>query len=248
MAVRAYREVGRHQVGLVVNIEPKYAASKGVRDRAATARADAYMNRQYLDPVFKGAYPEELREIFGEAWPEWPAQDFELLREPFDFLGVNYYTRSVVKNDPDSWPLRASRVKQKGSLYTETDWEVRPSAFTDTLTWIRERYGDIPLYVTENGAAFKDPDRAPRGGVHDPKRVAYYRSHLLAVRDAMEAGCDVRGYFAWSLLDNLEWSLGFSKRFGIVHVDFKTQKRTPKDSARFYSRVIATNGAALAKK
>jgi beta-glucosidase len=248
MAVRAYREVGKHQVGLVVNIEPKYAASKGVRDRAATARADAYMNRQYLDPVFKGAYPEELREIFGEAWPEWPAQDFELLREPFDFLGVNYYTRSVVKNDPDSWPLRASRVKQKGALYTETDWEVRPSAFTDTLTWIRERYGDIPLYVTENGAAFKDPDRAPRGGVHDPKRVAYYRSHLLAVRDAMEAGCDVRGYFAWSLLDNLEWSLGFSKRFGIVHVDFKTQKRTPKDSARFYSQVIATNGAALAKK
>ena len=245
LAVRAYRAEGRHQVGLVVNIEPKYAASKSAADRAATARADAYMNRQYLDPVFLGAYPKEMHEIFGEAWPQWPAEDFALIREPIDFLGVNYYTRSVVAADAKSWPLRASRVKQKRAVYTETDWEVYPRGLTDTLVWVKKRYGGLPMYVTENGAAFRDPPRARGGKLADPKRVEYFARHIAAVRDAMDAGCDVRGYFAWSLLDNLEWSLGFSKRFGIVHVDFATQERTPKDSARFYSKVIASNGAKL---
>jgi len=111
--------------------------------------------------------------------------------------------------------------------------------------WVKERYGNPPVYITENGAAFPDPPRARGKTLADPKRVDYFRKHLAAVRDAMDAGCDIRGYFAWSLLDNLEWSLGFSKRFGIVHVDFATQKRTPKDSARFYSKVIASNGADL---
>src|SRR5690349_1878353 len=133
MAVQAYRAEGRNRVGLVVNIEPKYPASKSARDVAATARSDAYMNRQYLDPVFKGSYPAELRDVFGEAWPQWPAEDFKLLTEPFDFLGVNYYTRNVMKDDPRDYPVRASRVKQKGATYTETDWEVYPRGFTDTL-------------------------------------------------------------------------------------------------------------------
>ena len=245
MAVQAYRAEGRHRVGLVVNIEPKYPASRGARDLAATARSEAYMNRQYLDPVYKGAYPAELRDVFGEAWPEWPAEDLKLLTEPFDFLGVNYYTRNVMKHDAAAYPVRASRVKQKGATYTETDWEVYPKGFTDMLVWVKERYGNPPVYITENGAAFADPPRARGKTLDDPKRVDYFRKHLAAVRDAMDAGCDIRGYFAWSLLDNLEWSLGFSKRFGIVHVDFATQKRTPKASARYYSQVIASNGAGL---
>jgi beta-glucosidase len=245
MAVRAYRAEGRHRIGLVVNIEPKYPHSKRKADLDATRRADAYMNRQYLDPVYRGRYPDEMREIFGEAWPEWPASDLELIREKTDFLGVNYYTRSVVRHDPGNWLLHASRVKQKGALYTETDWEVFPRGFYDMLVWVKDRYGNPPVYVTENGAAFADPPKPSRGKLADPKRVAYYRSHLKALRDARAAGCDIRGYFAWSVLDNLEWSLGFSKRFGIVHVDFATQKRTPKDSAKFYSQVIATNGAIL---
>ena len=245
MAVRAYRAERNDAIGLVVNIEPKYPASRRASDIAATARADAYMNRQYLDPVYLGKYPDEMREIFGPAWPEFPAADFDLIREKTDFVGVNYYTRSVVQNDPSNWLLRASRVKQKGALYTETDWEVYPQGFTDTLVWVKERYGNPPVYITENGAAFADPPKV-RGTVHDdPLRVAYYHSHIGAVHAAMEQGCDIRGYFAWSLLDNLEWSLGFSKRFGIVHVDFATQKRTPKASARFYAQVIATNGAIL---
>jgi beta-glucosidase len=246
LAVQAYRAEGRHGIGLVVNIEPKYPASQGADDLAATARADAYMNRQYLDPVFLGAYPAQMREIFGEAWPEWPAEDFALIREPIDFLGVNYYTRNVVRFDPASWPLRASPVRQEHAVYTETGWEVFPRGLFDTLVWVKDRYGNPPVYITENGAAFVDPATVNGSGLADPQRVAYLQSHLLALRDAIEAGCDVRGYYAWSALDNLEWSLGFSKRFGIVHVDFATQKRTAKDSAHFYAKVIASNGGAIA--
>jgi len=245
-AVQAYRAIGKHQVGLVVNIEPKYAASTTALDIAATRRAEAYMNRQYLDPVFLGRYPEEMTEIFGEAWPEWPQHDHDLIRQPIDFLGINYYTRNVVRHDETSWPLKAVPVRQKQATYTETGWEVFAQGLTDTLAWIRKRYGDIPQYVTENGAAFYDPPAASGGRVADPLRIDYYRAHLRAVHAAIEQGVDVRGYFAWSLLDNLEWSLGYSKRFGLVHVNFETLERTPKESARFYADVIATHGAVLA--
>ena len=244
-AVQAYRATGKHRVGLVVNLEPKYPASDSPEDLAATRRADAYMNRQYLDPLFHGEYPAELREVFGEAWPEWPAEDMALLREPFDFLGVNYYTRSVTRHDPRAYPLRAAAVRQPRHAYTETGWELYPAGLTDVLVWVKERYGDMPLYVTENGAAFYDPPQAEDGRVQDPLRVGYYRAHIKAVREAMRRGVDMRGYFAWSLLDNYEWSLGYAKRFGIVHVDYETQRRTPKDSARFYGEVIRTRGAAL---
>jgi beta-glucosidase len=151
----------------------------------------------------------------------------------------------VRRHDPHRWPLHAAVVKQPRSTYTETAWEVFPSAFTDILVWVRERYGALPIYVMENGAAFYDPPVADHGRVRDPLRVSYLRAHLRAARDAIARGVDLRGYMVWSLLDNLEWSLGFSKRFGIVHVDFATQDRTPKDSARYYARVIATRGAVL---
>ena len=249
-AVQAYRGYGRHEIGLVVNIEPKYPASDSPEDLAATRRAEAYMNRQYLDPVFFGTYPEEMREIFGEAWPEWPQADMDLIREPLDFIGVNYYTRNVTRHDESSWPLRAAPVRQPMHTYTETGWEVFPQGLTDTLLWVKQRYGSPKMFITENGAAFFDPPRAEADSsgarrVRDPLRVSYLHQHLRAVHDAIEAGCDIGGYFAWSLLDNLEWSLGYSKRFGVVHVDFETQQRTLKDSARYYSRVVASHGAAL---
>ncbi|MEP6880996.1 MAG: family 1 glycosylhydrolase, partial [Dokdonella sp.] len=214
-------------------------------DLAATQRADAYMNRQYLDPAFFGTYPEELREIFGEAWPEWPDEDMALIKQPIDFLGLNWYTRSVTRHNEHSWPLKASGVRQKSSTYTETGWEVYAQGLTDTLMWIKERYGNPPIYITENGSAFFDPPVAENGVINDPLRVDYLRKHLRAAHAAREAGCDLRGYFAWSLLDNLEWSLGYSKRFGIIHVDFETQTRTLKDSAKLYAKVIASNGRHL---
>ncbi|MBS0516892.1 MAG: beta-glucosidase [Proteobacteria bacterium] len=243
-AVQAYRANGKHRIGIVVNIEPKYAASQRAEDLAAMKRADAYMNRQYLDPVFLGAYPDELQDIFGEAWPAWPAEDLALIKQPIDWLGVNYYTRNVTRHDVDNYPLRAAPVKQDAT-YTETGWEVFAQGLTDTLAWIRQRYGNPPVYVTENGAAFYDPPRAENGVIDDPLRVSYFSKHLAAVSNAIAQGCDVRGYLAWSLLDNLEWSLGFSKRFGIVHVDFATQQRTIKASGKLYANVIATNGDVL---
>jgi beta-glucosidase len=244
-AVDAYRATGKQQIGLVVNLEPKYPATGAREDVAATRRADAYMNRQYLDPIFLGEYPDELREIFGPAWVEFPAEDMALIARPIDFLGVNYYTRAVTVDDPRVLPVRAARVRQDRHTHTTIDWEVYPPGLTDVLTWVAGRYGNPPLYVTENGAAFYDPPTVDGDVLEDPLRVAYFRDHLRAVRRAIAEGVDVRGYYAWSLLDNYEWSHGYSKRFGIVHVDFATQRRTPKASARFYAEAIRTHGVAL---
>ncbi len=243
-AVQAYRAVGKNQIGIVVNLEPKYPASDSADDAAAVKRADAYMNRQYLDPVFFGKYPDELKEIFGDAWPEWPQEDMDLIKQPIDWLGFNYYTRSVTRNEPSNYPLKVAPVRQHAT-YTETGWEVFPQGLTDTLAWIRDRYKNPPLYITENGSAFYDPPVAEGGVLDDPLRVNYQKKHLRAISDAIAQGCDVRGYMAWSLMDNLEWSLGFSKRFGIVHVDFATQKRTIKASGHHYANVVASNGQSL---
>lgn len=243
-AVQAYRAEGRHEIGLVVNIEPKYPASDSAEDAAAVRRAHAYMNEQFLHPALLGHYPPELADIFGDAWPDWPADDFALIRQPLDFVGINYYTRSVTAAG-DSYPQRTAVVRQPLGTYTETGWEVFPQGLTDLLLWFKDTYGDLPVYITENGAAFFDPPVAEDGRVRDPLRTGYLRKHLGAIHDAIAAGVDVRGYMAWSLLDNLEWSLGYSKRFGIVHVNYATQERTPKDSARWYSGVIASNGRTL---
>jgi beta-glucosidase len=244
-AVQAYLSERSDQLGLVVNLEPKTAATSNPADQQAARRADAYMNRQNLDPVYLGRYPEELAGIFGDAWPDFPQDDFALIQAPTDFLGINYYTRGVSQHDPAAWPVHASNVRQPGALYTETGWEVHPESLTTVLLWVTERYGRMPIYITENGAAFPDPPTATGDTLDDPLRVAYYQSHLLAAREAIDQGVDLRGYCAWSLLDNFEWSLGYSKRFGIVHVDYATQKRTPKASARFYAEVARSNGASL---
>lgn len=244
-AVEVYREMGRHRIGIVVNIEPKAPATDSPEDMAAAERAHHYMNRQYLDPIFRGCYPEKLKEVFGEAWPEWPTDDFHLIHRPIDFVGLNYYTRSVVRYDPDQYPLKARPVLQHNTTYTDTGWEVYPQALTETLVWLKENYGNPVIYVTENGAAFADPSTVEGGWLDDPLRLNYLQEHLKAAYTAIEAGVDLRGYFAWSLMDNLEWSHGFSKRFGLVHVDFSTQKRTRKTSADLYQRIIASNGKVL---
>jgi len=243
-AVQVYRAVGQQQIGLVVNLEPKYPATETVEDLNATMRADAYWNRYYLDPVFLGNYPPELPEIFCSAWPIFPDLDFDLIRQPLDFLGINYYSRQVVRHDPADWPLTAARVRQTGQTHTGLDWEVYPQGLTDILEWVASRYGSLPLYVTENGAAFYDPPQAA-DGIDDPLRRDYLRDHLHAAWNALRNGVDLRGYFAWSLLDNFEWAYGYSQRFGLIHVDYATQRRTLKASGRFYAEVIRNGGDAL---
>ena len=242
----AARAAGAEHVGIVVNMAPYRAASEAPEDQAAAQRASAYLNGLFLDPLFLGKYPAEMPDLFGDAWPEWPAADLDRIAAARpDFVGVNYYLRETVRDAPDAWPTRAQTVRQPQSTYTEMGWEVHPPGLADTLVGVAERYGNPPLYVTENGAAFYDPPQARNGRVADPLRVQYLRDHLAAVYDAVSRGADMRGYFAWSLLDNFEWEFGYAKRFGIVHVDFETLERTPKDSARFYAKVVRSNGASI---
>jgi len=244
LAVQAFRADGVGKIGLVVNLEPKYALSSDPADVAAMTRSHAYMNRQFLDPVLLGAYPDEMAEIYGASWPRFPDSELKLIQEPIDFLGVNYYSRSVVRDDPRGGLCAALPVVQHAAEHTAMGWEVFPEGLESALRWVKRRYGDIPIYVTENGAACDDPATC-QGTIEDTQRIAYLRRHLIAVRDAMRAGVNLRGYFVWSLLDNFEWTYGYSKRFGIVHVDFVTQQRSLKASAKFYARVISSRGAAL---
>jgi beta-glucosidase len=243
-AVAAFRAESKQQIGLVVNLVPIDPATDSAADRAAAGRMDAYLNRQFLDPVFLGKYPEEMREMFGPAWPAIDAADAALIQTPIDFVGINYYLRLYVADDAAAGPPRARIVDAPNCPRTATGWEIHPAGLVDTLRSVRDRYGDKPLYITENGAAIDDLPE-PNGSVVDTGRVEYIRDHLRAARTAIDLGINLRGYFVWSLLDNFEWSSGFSKRFGIVRVDYETQRRTPKSSARFYAKVIRSNGAAL---
>jgi beta-glucosidase len=244
-AVRAFRAESPAQIGLILNLEPKEPATSGEEDRLACARADASMNRQYLEPVLLGQWPKEMRDIYGEAWPADMDACLPEIREPIDYLGVNYYKRGVTRHDPAAPPVFASEVFQESSTYTEMNWEVHAESLKRLLLWVRERSGDLPIFVTENGAAFYDPPQTAKSVLPDPLRIDYLRDHLRAVHAAREAGANVRGYFVWSLLDNVEWSVGTTKRFGLVHVDFATQRRTLKSSALFYQDVIRTCGASL---
>jgi beta-glucosidase len=245
-AVRLYRSRGQGgRIGIVVNLEPKDPATAGEEDRAAAARDDAYNNRYHLDPVFFGRYPDELPGIFGDAWPARVEDEAARIREPVDFVGVNYYTRRIVRHDPDAMLGWRPVPPPAGSATMATGWEVHPAGLARALAELRARYGAVPIVITENGGAFPDPPSGPGDTLDDPLRVSCYREHLIALRGEMARGADVRGYFAWSLLDNFEWSSGYSLRFGLVHVDHETQRRTIKASGRYYREIIRTRGAAL---
>jgi beta-glucosidase len=244
-SVQAFRAHGRGRIGLVVNLEPKVPASDDPADVAATERADAYFNRQFLDAALLGLYPESLARVFGDDWPAHPAEDMALIAQPIDWVGINYYTRGVMRHD-DREPLtRASKAPVPGATYTETGWEIYPAGLRDTLVRVTRDYGRIPLYVTENGVALDDPLPGADGIVDDPVRVAYLRDHLRACREAIAEGVDLRGYFVWSLIDNFEWQNGYSKRFGLLQLDRATQRRTLKRSALYYRDVIRARGARL---
>ncbi|QGU31721.1 GH1 family beta-glucosidase [Thermochromatium tepidum] len=241
-AVAAYRALGHHEIGVAVNLEPQYPASSAPSDLEAARRRDSFVNRWFLDAILFGRYPEELADIFGPAWPEFPDESLARIRCPGDFIGVNYYSRGLVRAAPGSPPLNAIRVTPPDAELTAMGWEVYPQGLTETLVWLKDRYANPPLYITENGAAYDDPP--PRAGlVEDPRRIAYLREHILAAATALEQGVDLRGYCVWSLLDNFEWAEGYSKRFGLYRVDRTDLRRWPKASAGFYRDVIRSRGA-----
>lgn len=240
LATDVLREEGDSstQVGITLNLAPAYPASPSADDVAAAARQDGYLNRWFLDPVFKGQYPEDMWGLYGYRVPRVAPGDMETIARAIDFLGVNYYSRSVVKHAQGAF-LDYTTVRPAGE-YTAMDWEVYPQGMTDLLLRLDKDYGSPVMYITENGCAYEDV-LAADGQVHDAKRVEYLRAHFQAAHRAIQQGVQLRGYFVWSLMDNFEWAYGYSRRFGIVYVDYETQRRIPKDSARYYASVIAAN-------
>jgi beta-glucosidase len=206
---------------------------------------DAHQNRWFLDPVLRGTYPVELLERYERTFGPLPSlrpEDLDVISRPIDFLGVNYYSPTTVRESAGA-PLQAETVAARGRV-TAMGWEVDAGGLYDLLRRLRADYGDLEIWITENGAAFDD-ERLVDGVVEDPSRVAYLADHLQALRRAVADGVDVRRYHAWSLLDNFEWEHGYDKRFGIVRVDYATQERTVKRSGLWYrDHIAATRGRA----
>ncbi|ATW51698.1 GH1 family beta-glucosidase [Streptomyces xantholiticus] len=237
------------EISLTLNLHAVRAHTDSPDDLDAARRIDAVGNRIFLDPVFRGRLPEDLVRDTAQVtdWSFVLDGDLEVAASPIDSLGINYYSPTVVaagsSESPSPWAGAEQHVRflPAPGPRTAMDWPVDADGLHELLIRLRDDLPGVPLVITENGAAYDDY-ADPSGEVHDPERVAYLHAHLSAVHRAIGEGADVRGYFLWSLLDNFEWAYGYSKRFGIVHVDFATQRRTFKDSAHWYAEVIARGG------
>jgi len=229
------RDAPGAEVGITLDLIPMHPASASDEDAAAARLEDATRNRWFLDPVLRGAYPADALERFGPLLPRVEPGDLETISQPLDFLGVNYYRRHLVRADAETG--RPAVVAPAAGEVTGMGWEVYPDALRELLLRLRDEYATPPLYITENGAAFADA--RSNGHVDDPRRTSYIARHVDAVARALDEGVPIAGYFVWSLLDNFEWSQGYSQRFGIVYVDFETLERVPKASFRWYRDFIA---------
>lgn len=227
--MRRNAKAARH--GIVLNLNPAYPATGSEADARAAERFDGFFNRWYLDPLFEGRYPQDAWDGYGEHVPRVQDGDLAIIAAPLDYLGVNFYSRTVAADAPNSpWPsIGGGRVEGER---TAMGWEVYPAALTELLVRLRRDYTALPIYITENGAAY--PDEVVDGEVDDRDRLTYVKSHIDALKTAAERGAPADGYFAWSLMDNFEWAHGYTKRFGLVHVDYDTQRRTLKRSAKWY--------------
>ena len=231
LALQALRAEGcRSRLGIVLNLSAVQPLSDSPEDLSAARLEDGLLARWYLDPLFHARYPDDVLGFLGADAPRTEAGDLQAIATPMDFLGLNYYSRTVV-GAAGHWDAAAA-----GREVTEMGWEVYPEGLTDVLVRLQRDYPVPPIYVTENGAAFAD--KLTQGRVHDLRRIDYLARHIAAVRAAMHQGVPVAGYMVWSLLDNFEWACGYAKRFGIVHVDYTTQARSLKDSALWYREFL----------
>lgn len=236
LAVQEYRAQGHGgNIGITLNLNPVYAATNEPLDQEAANRQDVFSNRWFLDPVLKGQYPVEMAEWLGSLPAAMRADDLPIIAQKTDFLGINFYSYAVVKHDPTDKLLQLQNVTPQDHV-TDMGWPIKASTLRDLMNRIKREYGEIPLYVTENGAAY--PDVLEDGHVHDAERTAYVAEHIEACADAIADGVDVRGYFLWTFMDNFEWAFGYSKRFGIIYTDYETQERYPKDSALWYEQLL----------
>jgi beta-glucosidase len=235
LAMRAMRAIGSPaKLGIVLNQWTADPATNSQADRDLAEFEYARSTQWFMDPIFKGRYPELAVRVHGANAPDIQEGDFDIIRQPIDFLGCNYYFRSWCSADNPPKPMPGKHG------FTDMGWEIYPEGLPELLLKLKSEYDLPPIYITENGMAA--PDAIVDGQVHDHERIAFVRSHLQALHAAMAQGVDVKGYFLWSLLDNFEWNSGYAKRFGIVHVDYATQKRTLKDSALWYREFLAARG------
>jgi beta-glucosidase len=235
-AVEAIRRASPDaRVGITLNLAHIYPATDTPEDEAAAYRRDGEDNRWFLDPIFRGSYPADLLERNELVAPHVRDRDLEAVAAPLDFLGINNYSRFIVAAGPDG----PRTVGNPEAQHTDMGWEVYPDGLHDVLVRVARDYEPAAIYITENGAAFPDV-RVHDGHVHDVERTAYLESYIGAVARAIGGGAPVKGYFVWSLLDNFEWGFGYSKRFGIVYVDFPTLERVPKDSFYWYRELLAS--------
>ncbi|NHZ83246.1 beta-glucosidase [Massilia sp. CCM 8695] len=225
------------QVGIALSLHPIRAASASAADQQALLRHDGFRNRWFLDPLYGRGYPQETLALLGEAAPLVLEGDMQAIAAPTDFVGLNYYFPEIVRDAPAAGFLRTEVVLPQDRERTDFGWEVAPDGLTELLLRIAREYRPAEVYVTENGSSYDDLVQAD-GSVDDEARRHYLVRHLAALRAAQEQGVPVKGYFAWSLLDNFEWSEGYLRRFGIVHVDFGTQARTLKSSGRWYREFL----------
>jgi beta-glucosidase len=232
--------VSEANVGIVINVTPAVPATDSQEDSNAAQLADGFDNQWFLDPVFGRTYPADVIDTLG-ASPEIHSGDMKLIAQDLDFLGVNFYFRQTVAADQNSKPLPIRSVNRENVKRTAMNWEVHPQAFEEILLRISKEYSPKAIYITENGSAWND--EVINGEIIDDERIDYLARHLDVMRSAKNQGAPILGYFAWSFLDNFEWAYGYEKRFGLIYVDYKTQKRTPKKSAFFY-RQLLLNGTA----
>jgi beta-glucosidase len=229
------------QNGIVLNLSPSHPASDSEADIEAASRADDDFNHWFAQPVLAGAYPGLIDVLPREEVPDIREGDMETIFQPLDFLGVNYYMRGVFRSAGNAL---YEAVPQTGVPLTDMGWEIYPDGLTEVLDSLYKKYRLPPVYITENGAAMID--RVVDGAVDDPERTRFFEAHLGALDKAMKAGADVRGYFAWSLMDNFEWNYGYSKRFGLVYVDYETQERKLKASGRAFRHMLRTRTERIA--
>ncbi len=238
LAIPAIRSASSQaKVGAALNLWTVHPASESEADILAAKRYDGFSNRWFLDPLYRQSYPADMLELYAGHAPKIEAGDMGIIATPTDFLGVNYYIRMVVANDSSNPYLGTKTVLPPDSQYTDFNWEVYPDGLRECLERVQSEYNPKALYITENGACYDDDINA-EGVVADHKRQKYLEQHLEAAHQARSNGAKLEGYFAWSLMDNFEWAEGYSRRFGLVHVDFKTQKRTPKLSAHWYKNFL----------
>ena len=233
------RNVAQAQVGITLSLHPITAASDSAADQAAVQRHDGLRNRWFLDPLFGRGYPQDTLALLGEAAPAVLPGDLDAIATATDFLGVNYYFPEMVADDPTAQhsPMRSRLVERHGVERTGFGWEVSPQGLVDLLTRVQRGYAPPVIPLTENASTFEDV-LTPDGRVHDAERLSYLQRHLAALKQALEAGVPVKGYFAWSLLDNFEWAEGYLRRFGLAYVDYPTQRRILKDSGLWYGRFL----------